>query len=72
MNLFKLFQGLIHTPPLQVGTVTATIGGVALVTVPDGGQLVARGDATVGDLVWVRDGVIEGVAPALTLEQISV
>lgn len=35
-------------------------------------QLRARGDAALGDVVFVRDGVIEGPAPSLTLVTIDV
>ena len=31
-----------------------------------------RGAATVGNQVWVRDGVIEGDAPTLTLVEIEI
>ena len=37
-----------------------------------GGTLRARGDAALGDVVFVRDGVIEGPAPSLTLVTIDV
>ena len=37
-----------------------------------GATLRARGDAAVADVVFVRDGVIEGPAPALTLVTIDV
>jgi len=40
-------------------------GEVAAVELPGGGRLQARGQATVGQRVFVRDGVIEGAAPDL-------
>ena len=42
-------------------------GGVATIEVPGGGYAQARGDATVGQRVYFRDGAIEGLAPTLTL-----
>ena len=45
---------------------TAVDGDTATITLPGGGVLQARGQATVGQRVFVRDGVIEGEAPALT------
>ena len=36
------------------------------VTLPGGGVIHARGQATLGQRVFIRDGVIEGPAPALT------
>lgn len=65
-NLYQQFTDLTLSPLLEVGEVTAAGAGVATVTLPGGGVLQARGDATVGQRVWVRDGVIEGVAPTLT------
>lgn len=66
LNLYRQFMDLIPDRPLEVGDVTAVAAGVATVTLPGGGLLQARGEATVGQRVWVRDGVIEGQAPTLT------
>lgn len=66
LNLYRQFMAWIPDRPLEVGDVTAVAAGVATVTLPGGGLLQARGVATVGQRVWVRDGVIEGQAPTLT------
>ena len=71
-NLFVEFRRLIPNAPLLVGTVAAVFTGGATVTLQGGGTLRVRGEATVGERVFVRDGVIEGVAPALTLVEIEV
>lgn len=65
-NPFRQFLELLPDRPLQVGTVASVLGEVAVVDLPGGGSIQARGQATVGMRVWVRDGVIEGEAPALT------
>ena len=39
---------------------------------PGGGLIRARGEATVGETVFVRDDVIEGVAPSLPMEIIDI
>ena len=65
-NPYRAFLDLMPQRPLQVGTVTAVDGDVATVTLPGDGVLQARGQATVGQRVFVRDGVIEGEAPTLT------
>ena len=65
-NPYSRFLALLPPKPLLVGDVTAVDGGVAIVTLPGGGQLQARGQVTVGDRVFVRDGLIEGEAPSLT------
>ena len=65
-NPYRVFIDLLPARPLQVGTVAAVDGDVATITMPGGGTLQARGQATAGQRVFVRDGVIEGEAPTLT------
>ena len=65
-NIFQLFKSLIPQEPVQIGTVIAFSGGVARVELPGGGLLYARGQASVGQRVFVRGAAIEGQAPALT------
>lgn len=65
-NPLAQFLALLPARPLQVGTVSAiTTGGTATIDLPGGGQVQARGTTTVGSRVFVRDGAIEGNAPAL-------
>jgi hypothetical protein len=71
-NPFKQLIDLLPQHPLQVGTVTAYADGVATVELPGGGTVQGRGEASVGDHVFVRDDVIEGPAPVLPVELISV
>lgn len=71
-NLFAQFRRLLPNPPLQVGQVIAVIGGIATIEVPGGGRVEARGEATVGQRVFFRDGVIEGIAPDLPFVDIAI
>lgn len=71
-NLYQQFRALLPHAPLQVGTVAAVANGVVTVQLPGGGRLSARGQADVGQNVFVRDGVIEGLAPNLPLEVIEI
>ena len=71
-NLYEQFRQLIPDPPLQAGTVVGVGSGVVTVALPGGGQIRARGEADIGVQVFVRDGVIEGSAPSLTLEIIEI
>ncbi len=71
-NLYKQFLDLMPDRALQVGEVTAITDGLAVVQLPGGGQLRARGETTVGQRVFVRDGVIEGPAPALPIEILEI
>lgn len=65
-NVYQAFLDLLPVTPLQVGTIAAIDGDVARLTLPGGGALTARGvgSRVLGDEVFVRDGVIEGDAPA--------
>lgn len=71
-NLYHQFLALLPPRPLQVGTVTAVAGQLCTVQLPGGGVLQARGDAAVSDRVFVRDGLIEGLVPALTVVAIDI
>lgn len=71
-NIYRVFLDLLPARPLQVGTITAFNGDAATVQLPGGGLLIARGGGTVGDTVFVRDGVIEGDAPSLPIEVIEI
>ena len=74
-NLYRALRELLSEAPLQVATVTAvhTETGDSTVTWPGGSQQRVRGTTvTAGQLAFVRNGVIEGAAPQLTLEVIEV
>ena len=71
-NPYRQLLEVLPQRPLQVGDVLQMTNGVAIVELPGGGRLTARGDATVGQRVFVRDGVIEGAAPSLPIETIEV
>ena len=71
-NLYQQFRALLPDPALQVGTVIEVTVGVVTVQLPGGGLLKARGNAQVGQKVFVRDAVVEAIAPNLTLELIDI
>jgi hypothetical protein len=53
----------------------ATVGigsGVVTVQLHGGGLIQARCNASINQMVFVRDDVIEGIAPSLTLEIIEI
>lgn len=64
-NPYREFLELLPVRTLQVGTVLDATGSVVTVELPGGGRLQARGQASVGDRVFVRDELVEGVAPNL-------
>ena len=71
-NLYEQFRQLLPDPPLQAGVVAEVGSGVVTVQLPGGGVIRARGTAEVGQRVFVRDDVVETVAPSLTLEIIEI
>lgn len=70
-NLWRRLKQLLPDAPLLIGTVIAVSDYDVFVQLPDGAQLRARGEASVGQVVFVRDGLVEGEAPNLTLELIE-
>lgn len=71
-NVYEQFRRLIPDPPLQAGTVIEVGSGVVAVALPGGGVLRARGSADLGQVVFVRDDVVEGIAQSLPLELIEI
>lgn len=65
-NIYREFLDLIPGGVLDVGDVVAVGTGVVTVQLPGGGLLQARGQATVGQRVFVMDGVVQGPAPTLS------
>ena len=71
-NLYRRFRQLLPDPPLQAGIVVEVGASRAVIALPGGGLVHGRGEATLGQTVFVRDGVIEGEAPSLPLEVIDI
>lgn len=74
-NLYRALRELLPEAPLQVATVADVQGaeGTCTITWPGGSQQRVRGTSVgTGQLAFVRNGVIEGTAPSLTLETIEV
>lgn len=71
MNLFKRFERLLPQHPLRVADVIAVDGTAVLVEEVGGVRFQVRGEASVGDRVYIRNQVIEGPAPDLPLEVIE-
>ena len=64
-NLYRQLLALLPSDQLQVGQVLAWQAGIATVQLPGGGQMRARGQASVGDQVFIKGERIEGPAPSL-------
>lgn len=62
-NLYTEIKALLGPGRLEIGKVLSVANGTAVLELPGGGIIRARGAATVGNRVYVQDGVIQGVAP---------
>ena len=71
-NLFAQFKRILPAQPLLVGEAISSGSGAVVVELPGGDRITVRGEATPGDNVFVRNGVVENTAPALTLVLIDV
>ena len=71
-NLWKRLKQLLPDAPLLIGTVTDVSTFGAMVELPDGSFVNVRGEASVGQKVFIRDGLIEGLAPTLTTVLIEI
>ena len=72
-NIYRQLRELLPEPALAVATVVAEhTDGSTTVQYPGGSQQRVRGVADLGQNVFVRAGVIEGVAPALDAVTIDV
>jgi len=74
-NLYRALREVIPDAPLQVATVSSVslVAGSSTITWPGGTQQAVRGTSVpAGSRAFVRNGVIEGAAPNLTLETIEI
>ena len=72
MNLFRQFEQLLPRRPLEIGTVQRVEAGGVLVELLSGNVVRVRGEAQAGARVFIRDGCIEGPAPALPVIYVDV
>jgi hypothetical protein len=65
MNFYRRWLGLIPQQPLDAGEVIAVHDDGVTVQLPTGVQVRVRGEAEIGEHVYIRAGAVEGPAPAL-------
>lgn len=65
-NIYKRILEILPSEPRDKGQVVSVHTGGAIVELMSGARVRVRGDASVGEHVWIRGGVIEGSAPSLT------
>lgn len=67
LNPYAVFLDLLPKRPRVVGEVVLVSENMATVVIEGGGgRIQAVGEAQVGQRVYVRDDLVEGLAPALT------
>lgn len=64
-NPYKQLIRILPKQTIETGEIVAVVDDGVLVDLPTGARIKARGSGTVGDVVYVRDGAIEGDAPIL-------
>jgi hypothetical protein len=72
MNLFRAFEKLLPRRPLEMGVVRGIGEDGLRVELMSGAEVRARGEASIGSRVFVRDGVCEGPAPTLPVLYVEV
>lgn len=71
-NLWVRLKKLLPDAPLLSGQVIAVSTYGAQVQLPDGAHVNVRGDATLNQHVFIRNGLIEGPAPAMVATLIEI
>ena len=71
-NPYKRLVQLIPGQPIDTGTVTAVRSDGVTVQLLDGTSINVRGTASVSDVVYIRNGAVDGPAPDLTGTTIEV
>lgn len=71
-NLWRRLRQLTPEAPLLIGEVVAADTYGATLQLPTGALVQVRGAGTVGQKVFFRAGVIEGVAPDLPVIDIEI
>ena len=71
-NVYRRLMDLLPSEPIQAGEVVGIAQDGVIVELPTGVKVRARGEAEVGDHVYIRGGAVEGPAPALTGTDIEV
>ena len=66
MNIYKQLKDLLITSLTEVGTVQAVYTDGCRVELQTGGYKRVKGEATVGQRVFIKDGIVVSVAPTLS------
>lgn len=71
-NAYSKLLNLLPAQPLLVGQLVTSYDDMSILTLLDGGVITARGTGTTGLNYYVRNGLIESVAPNLTLSEVVI
>ena len=66
MNIYKQLIDLLPSQRVDVGTVLQVYADAVLVLLQTGGKVRAIGTGTVNERVYIKNGVVIGVAPNLS------
>lgn len=65
-NIYKQILEILPSESRDKGQVVSVESDGAIVELMTGARVRVRGNASVGDHVWIKGGAIEGPAPALS------
>ena len=71
-NVYRRLIALLPETPTDVGTVLTVTADGCTVELLTGERANVRGSASLGDVVYIRDGAIQGPAPVLATVEIEV
>ena len=72
MNIYNRLRGLLPVVRTQVGTVVAVYTDGVRIELQGGGYVRVKGQATVGQKIFIKNGQVVSVAPTLTGIEIDV
>ena len=64
-NLYAQIQAILAPGRREIARATSLDDGIVILTLPGGGLVRARGQAVIGKMYFVQEGVIQGEAPDL-------
>jgi len=72
MNIYKQLLGILPVARTDVGTVVGLYTDGCRVELQGGGYVRVKGEATVGQRVFIKDGIIVSTAPTLSGVEIDI
>lgn len=72
LNSYRAMRQLLGDGAVLVGQVSNVSSSSLVVTLDSGAKISAKGSATLGQRVYVKNGYIQGLAPSMTSQVVEV